>query len=308
MIFPAMLQPMPQEMPQEMRQGMLHGMAEMMAKDAPAGNSDFAGNRALGRVAFSVAAAPDGTSRRARVHEAGSLRVRFPNAQSHDTLDAVIVNTAGGMTGGDRFAIDVDVGANARLIVTTAAAEKVYRSLGPQTDIGVKLNVGAGGALSWLPQETILFDQVSLRRSIDADLAPGASLLLAEAIVFGRAAMGETVISGHFFDRWRVRVGGALALAETIRLDGAIAESLSRRAVANGGIAAASVLKCPGDDQDVAAVRALQQTFTGEVGISAWNGLALVRLVAADGATLRHDLVTVLTALNTGPLPRLWVN
>jgi urease accessory protein len=295
-----MLQSMPQEMPQE--------MPEVMAIDAPAGNDAFAGNRAVGRVAFSVAASTDGTSRRARVHEAGSLRVRFPNAQSHDTLDAVIVNTAGGMTGGDRFAIDVDVGAGARLIVTTAAAEKVYRSLGPHTDIRVKLNIGPGGALSWLPQETILFDQVSLRRSIDADLAPGASLLLAEAVVFGRAAMGETVVSGHFFDRWRVRVGGALALAETIRLDGAIAQSLSRRAVANGGIAAASVLKFPGSDQDVAAVRALQHCFTGEVGVSAWNGLALVRLVAADGAALRHDLIVVLTALNTGPLPRLWVN
>jgi urease accessory protein len=83
---------------------------------------------------------------------------------------------------------------------------------------------------------------------------------------------------------------------------------LSRRAVANGGIAAASVLKFPGSDQDVAAVRALQHCFTGEVGVSAWNGLALVRLVAADGAALRHDLIVVLTALNTGPLPRLWVN
>ena len=276
--------------------------------DAPAGTSIFAGNRAVGRVAFSVAAAPDGTSRRARVHEAGSLRVRFPNAQSHDCLDAVIVNTAGGMTGGDSFAVDVDVGANARLMVTTAAAEKAYRSLGPQTDIGVSLNVGPGGALSWLPQETILFDQVRLRRRIDADLAPDASLLLAEAVIFGRAAMGETVVSGHFFDRWRVRIGGALALAETIRLDGAIAGSLSRRAVANGGIAAASVLKFPGSGQDVAAVRALQHSFTGEVGISAWDGLALVRLVAMDGAALRHDLVVVLTALNIGPLPRLWVN
>ena len=103
----------------------------MLAR-TPAASDVFAGNRASGRVAFAVAA-DSGESRRRWVHEAGSLRVRFPNASSKTTLDAVLVNTAGGMTGGDRFDIDVSVGAGARLTVTTAAAEKVYRSLGPDT-------------------------------------------------------------------------------------------------------------------------------------------------------------------------------
>jgi urease accessory protein len=212
------------------------------------------------------------------------------------------------MTGGDRFDIDVKVGAGARLTVTTAAAEKIYRSLGPETEIDVKLEVGSGGALAWLPQETILFDQVRLRRSIDVALARDASLLLAEATIFGRSAMDETVRQGRFFDRWRVRVDGALIFAETIRLDGEIARHLAQPAVAKGGVAAASVIKLPGTDEDVGAVRAMQESFTGEVGVSAWNGLVAARLVAADGAALRHDLVAVLTALRSGPLPRLWVN
>src|ERR1700730_17083164 len=131
----------------------------------------FAGNRAVGRLAFAVAAA-SGASRRARVHEAGSLRVRFPNADRGNALEAVIVNTAGGMAGGDRFAIDIEVGASAALTVTTAAAEKVYRSLGPDTSIDVKLEVGAGGALAWVPQETILFDQMRLARTIRVQPCP----------------------------------------------------------------------------------------------------------------------------------------
>jgi urease accessory protein len=286
---------------------MLQRTPHLTATDTPLRHDIFAGNRALGRIAFTVAAA-GGITRRARVHEAGSLRVRFPNATSGNRLDAVIVNTAGGMTGGDRFDIDVGVGAGARLMVTTAAAEKVYRSLGPQTQVGVKLTVGPGGALSWLPQETILFDQVRLRRTIDVELARDAGLLLVEAVVFGRSAMGEAVVSGNLFDRWRVRVGGRLAFAETIRLDGAIAQQLTQRAVAGGGIAVASVLKLPANDHDVAAVRAMQEHYAGEVGISAWNGLAAARLVAPDGAALRRDLVAVLTALGAGPLPRLWVN
>jgi len=275
--------------------------------DTLAGDGTFASNRATGDIALAVTAVC-GASRRTRVHEAGSLRVRFPNSHDAGALDAVIVNTAGGMTGGDRFAIGIDVGAGARLTVTTAAAEKVYRSLGPDTEISVRMGVEGGAALAWLPQETILFDQARLHRTIDIDLAAGASLLAAEAIVFGRAAMGEIVDRGHLFDCWRVRAGGELIFAETIRLDGAIARRLEEAAIAKGGAAVASILKIPGDDDSVAAVRAMAQSFAGEVGISAWNGLAAARLVARDSAALRHDLICVLTAWNSGPLPRLWLN
>ena len=281
-----------------------------MLANAPTDSADdeiFAANRAVGRVALAVAAVA-GESRRTRVHETGALRVRFPNGTSRATLDAVIVNTAGGMTGGDRFDIDMTVGAGARLTVTTAAAEKIYRSLGADTQVAVKAAIGGGGALAWLPQETILFDQVRLRRTIDIELARDASLVLAEAIVFGRSAMGEAVLRGYLFDRWRVRVGGALTFAETLHLDGAIAQRLAQRAIAAEGVAVASVLKVPGDDANVAAVRAMEKDFAGDVGVSAWNGLAVARLVAPDGAALHRDLVAVLTALGAGPLPRLWIN
>jgi urease accessory protein len=277
-----------------------------MIVSEPSRNDIFAGNRAAGRLALSVTAAA-GVSRRARVHEAGSLRARFPNGDGQ-SLDAVLINTAGGMTGGDRFDIDVTVAAGAKLKVTTAAAEKIYRSLGPQTEVRVKLDVAGGASLAWLPQETILFDRVALRRSIDVALSRGSRLLLAESVVFGRSAMGETVVSGHFSDSRRVRVDGTLAFAETTRLDGRVAQCLAQHAVAGDAIAIASVLKFPGDDESVAAVRAMQQDCVGEVGVSAWNGLAVVRFVARDGAALRHDLVGVLTALGAAPLPRLWLN
>ncbi len=266
----------------------------------------FAANRATGRIALGVAAGIGGT-RPARVHESGSLRVRFPNRDGQ-ALDAVMVNTAGGMTGGDRFEVAIDVAAGAQVSVTTAAAEKIYRSLGPDTVVDVNLKIGSGGTLAWLPQETILFDRARLRRKIDVDLATDANLLVAEASIFGRAAMGETVISGCFFDCWRVRVGGALIFADSMRLDDGIAQALAEPAAAAGGAAVASVVKFPGGEDNVAAVRAMQHDFAGEVGVSAWNGLVAVRCVAADGAALRHDLVAVLTALGAGPLPRLWTN
>lgn len=264
----------------------------------------FAANRATGHIALRVAAV-SGRTRRTKVHEDGSLRARFPNATGQ-ALEAVIVNTGGGMTGGDRFAIDIALGAGASLIAGTAAAEKVYRSNGPDAEMGVTLAVGEGARLSWLPQETILFDRARLSRRIDVDLADGASLLMAEAVVFGRAAMGEAMNQGFFADRWRVRRAGRLVFADSARLDGAIAEKLGYSAAASGGIAIATVLVAPGGDATLAAVRALNGQFAGEVGISAWNGIAAARLCAKNGAALRHDLISVLAALDSAA-PRLWL-
>jgi urease accessory protein len=267
----------------------------------------FAANRAVGRISLAVAATPSGPAR-TRVYESGSLRLRFPKGQVSATLDAVIVNTAGGMTGGDRFDLDIEVGAGARLTVTTATAEKIYRSLGPATEIAVKLDVGPNGALAWLPQAMIGFNRMRLRRTMDVRVARNASLLLAEATIFGRSAMGESVREGHLFDQRRVRVDGVLVFAETIGLDGDIAQRLAQAAVAKRGVGVASVLKFPARHECADAVRSIQDSFLGEVGISTWNGLAVARFVAPDGASLHRDLIGVLNALGARPLPRLWLN
>ncbi|MDP2410478.1 MAG: urease accessory protein UreD [Pseudolabrys sp.] len=272
-------------------------------------NKIFAGNRATGHIGLTVAA-QDGRTRRGTVYEDGSLRVRFPNVEA-GALEAVIVNTGGGMTGGDRFAIDIALGEGAALVAGTAAAEKIYRSNGPDAEMSLRLKVAAGARLAWLPQESILFDRARLSRSIDIDIADGASALVAEAVVFGRAAMGEAMNEGLFADRWRVRRAGKLVYADSLRLDGAIAERLGRAAVTQGGIAIATVLIAPADvsqlPQKLEDVRALGDHFAGEVGISAWNGIAVARLCARDGAKLRHDLIAVLAALGTS-VPRLWLN
>jgi urease accessory protein len=264
----------------------------------------FAANRARGLIAISAEAAA-GVTRRTIVREEGSLRVRFPGPAA-PALQAVIVNTAGGTAGGDRYDIACHAGAGADLTVSTAAAEKIYRSTGADAEVSIALDIAAGGALTWLPQETIFFDDARLSRRIDVTLAEGASVLLAEAIVFGRSAMGESVRTGSFVDRWRVRRGRKLIFAETVRLDGKIAARLAEPAVAGGNIALATVLMAPGSQAHVEAIRARADQFRGEVGASAWNGLALARLCAPDGATLRHDLVAVLGALGRTTLPRLW--
>jgi urease accessory protein len=266
----------------------------------------FAANRAHGRVALALAAAPAGV-RRTGSREDGSLRARFPSACA-DAPEAVLVNTAGGIAGGDQFAVDLALDAGARLVVTTAAAEKVYRSLGTDSHFDVTATLADGAELTWLPQETILFDHARLARTITISLAPTAKLLLVETVVFGRAAMGETMREGGIADRWRVRRDGRLIFAENFRLDGAVSARLSEAAVAGGRTALGTVLTVPGDDAACEAVRAASGAFRGEVGVSAWNGIALARLAAHDGAALRHDLVVLLSAFGRRALPRIWLN
>jgi urease accessory protein len=266
----------------------------------------FAANRAQGAVRFDVRC-EDGVTRRGRLHESGSLRVRFPSPEG-EGLSAVFVNTAGGVAGGDRFDIAISAGEGARLTLTTAAAEKVYRAPDAPAQLDISLKAADGAQLAWLPQETILFDAAKISRRIDIDLAESASLLLCEIIVFGRAAMGERMARGEFVDRWRLRRGGRLVFAETVRLDGDIGAKLARPAVAKGGAAIATALIVPGDQAAVERIREAADCFGGEVGISAWNGFAMARFCAQDAAALRADMMTVLGRASPTALPRLWLN
>ena len=280
----------------------------MRTDTTSAASAIFAANRARGSVKFDVHLA-EARTRRRHLHESGSLRVRFPSPES-DGLSAVFVNTAGGVAGGDRFDIDIAAGEGSRLTVTTAAAEKVYRAqapAAPAAQLDIALKAAAAAHLAWLPQETILFDRARLMRRIDIDLAESASLLLCEIVVFGRGAMGERMLQGEFVDRWRLRRGGKLVFAETVRLDGDIGEKLTRPAIANGGVAIGTALIVPGDEGLVARIREAADSFGGEVGISAWNGFAMARFCAQDAARLRADMMAVLGRAGSA-LPRLWLN
>ena len=263
----------------------------------------FAGNRSAGRIALSVAAA-GGVTRRRQVYEDGPLRVRFPNSGAR-ALEAMIVNTAGGIAGGDRHDLDIAVGDGATLAVTTAAAEKVYRALGPPAEIAIKLAVGAGARLSWLPQETILFD----RARLDAPHRGRARAGRHAADGRGRGVRPLGDGRGGASRARSPTAGGCAATAGWClpRPCGSTARSRGCWRSRPWPAAASPSPPClPCRATQAMVERARAQTFCGEVGVSAWNGLAVARLCAKDGASLRRDLAAVIAALG-GTLPRLWL-
>jgi urease accessory protein len=243
----------------------------------------------------------------AALYQAGAARVRFPKPVG-DAPEAVLLNTAGGLTGGDSMDVAVSLGPGARATVTTAAAEKVYRARDAEpTEIAVRLSLAAGSRLAWLPQPTILFDRSRLARRTEVALAGDASLLAIEMLVLGRMAMGEDVRAGAVRDAWRIRRDGVLALADTLRIDGAIAAALDRPATLAGARAVAMlVYAAPDAASRIDKTRELLLTDRAIAGASTWNGLMLVRATAADGRALQEAMAPLVQWLSGAPLPRVW--
>lgn len=250
----------------------------------------------------------DGATRILDLAESGPSRLRFPRGEGN--LEAVLVNTAGGVACGDTFSIALELEPAADLTLTTTAAEKIYRSDGPVSRIENCLRLGAGARLAWLPQETILFDQARVRRRFEADLAAGASLLAVEIVAFGRAARGERIAAGLFEDSWRVRRAGQLAYADNLRIEGPVSDLLARPAIGGGACACATLLDvsdgAEGRLEDARALLATVDHAGIEAAASAWNGHLVVRSLARGVGPLRTLMARFLVGYRGLPMPRVW--
>ncbi|WP_299639593.1 urease accessory protein UreD [Devosia sp.] len=245
----------------------------------------------------------DGRTRLTTLYQEGCAKIRLPH--THDaSLQAVLINTAGGLTGGDDVSWEARAAPGAKLVLTTQACERVYRSLGDDANVRTRLAVGAGAHLDWLPQETILFEGARLDRSLDVDLAPDASFFAIEAILLGREAMGETARSARLRDNWRIRRNGRLIHAEATRLGGE-ADERDGISLLAGANAFATLLYVGADaEQKLGRVR---EKLTGEAGASVIGERLVVRALAASGLALRRIITPIIADLSgAGALPRLW--
>ena len=264
-----------------------------------------------------------GATRLADLYQEGSAKVRLPKTYDGPP-EAVLLNTSGGLTDGDRLEQTVTVEAGATAVVTTQACEKVYRARGHEpAHVRNTLHVGADARLLWMPQETILYANGRLDRRLDVHIAPGGRLLLCEGGILGRAAMGEVPDEGLLRESWDVRADGRLVFAERASIGGTKENDLRRTtlgtATLGGGAAFATVLlAAPGDDDLIArAVTRARDAVEGSdatAGISGWDGRLVARLVAPGGQALRRTLVPLLEALAaevrdlSAPtrLPKVW--
>jgi urease accessory protein len=276
-----------------------------MASDGSEAASRLAPVRANGGIAARFAT-DSGRTHLAALSESDGYHLRLPNTRG-EPAEGVIINSGGGLVGGDRVGFNMAVGEGARVRMTTVAAERVYRSLGPASEVDVRLRVGAGGRLDWLPQETILFSGARAKRRLEADLAEDSALLLADCVVFGRAASGERMGNGLLHDVRRIRREGRLIFADEALLDGDVGRQLARPAVASGARAMAVVLYvAPQAEARLAAVRDTLGQARSDAGASAWDGMLVVRMLAHAAQDLRADLTRVVEHLAERAVPRVW--
>lgn len=281
----------------------------MLIPDLPPPSPPPAHQRARGcaEVAFTRR---DGATRLDRLYQAGCAKALLPRTHGN-APEVVLINTAGGVTGGDRIDYGVSVGPGSHIVATTQAAERIYRSSGGSARIETRLHLGEGARLDWLPQETILFDGARLTRRLQADLAEDATLTALEMLMFGRAAMGEQVATGALSDLWEIRRGGRLVHAEALRVVGDIAQALTGTGTLAGNRALATLVVVGPDAGDRLAAARCQIAQIAQIegvlaAASAKDDVLILRFLAPDLAPLRTALSRFLMAFRSVGLPRVW--
>ena len=260
-----------------------------------------------------VLSGSDERTRIVDVFERSPIRIMFPGSDATAVEEAVFINTAGGIAGGDRLDCDVTVLANASIAVTSQAAEKVYRALSEPARISTKLKACEAAKLAWLPQETIVFNRARLHRTTEIELFSGAELLALEWLVLGRTAHGEVVVGGDITDSWRVKKDGRLTWADSFRVTDEMFPHLHRRALLANCTAIATMIYFGRSlEKRLEFLRGITRSLGCDCAATLVGGLIVVRFAANESSALKLALRTFLEQfsreLGSGPfrVPKMW--
>lgn len=273
-------------------------------------------DRDLQRAKATCRILADGSEKGTRIvdiYQESPIRILFPRTGADSAQEAVLVNTSGGVAGGDRLQLSVTALGGASIAVTTQAAEKVYRALDESAHITTHLNVCTAAKLAWLPQETIVFNHARLCRRTEIEISPGSELLALECLVLGRAARGEKLSAGAIVDTWQVRKHGRLQWADTFLLTDDVFSHLSRKALLWDSTALATFLYFgPEPEELLESIRTLSGSFDCQSGATLIGGMVVARLAARSSfelkAALRNLLEELGKELAPGPfrVPKMW--
>jgi urease accessory protein len=255
----------------------------------------------------------DGGTFLADLYQRSPGKALFPRIDGKDCREVVFLNTAGGITGGDRLHYTLTASAGATITATTQAAERVYRAIGQPGHVATRIEAQGGATLEWLPQETIVFEGGRLIRDTEIRCDGASRVLAMDWLLLGRAASGETLRTGEIRDSWRVHRDGRLAWADSFRLDGDIAAQTARASLLGGCAALATILYIAADaGEHLDRVRDLLAETSVSAGATLVGGLLLMRFAARSASELRRAVAGFLLAFRAGlpdfppALPRVW--
>eukprot|EP01037_Dinobryon_pediforme_P007055 gene7055-7118_t len=263
--------------------------------------------RAQGKIRAEFSA-ESGRTFLARHYEAGGFRLRVPkrdHARGAAGVEAVLINTGGGLVGGDAGHIDIAVAAGAQVTMTTQSAEKIYGSQGPQTRLDVDIRLGDEVVFEWIPQETILFRDAHFVRNLRVHLAGSTRLTMLESVVLGRKASNEAATRGILRDVWRICRDEKLVFAENMALGPDLTKQLAHAATTLGGMSMATLLHIsPDAESKIVSVRHSLEGAPCQCAASAWNGMVVVRFLSDQPELLRKAAAHTLRMLRGRDLPK----
>lgn len=246
------------------------------------------------------------------IYQKFPTRIMLPLTGDDAVREAVFINAAGGIAGGDRLEFDVTALGNALVTVTSQAAEKIYRALDQRARVVTRLKACDAAKLAWLPQETIIFNSARIDRQTEIDLGAGVELMALEWLVLGRAAHGEEVAHGEIRDRWLVRRDGRPVWADSFLLTEETFAHLRRRALLSDCKAIGTLLYFGPDlDRRLELLRDVAQSLACHCAATMVNGLIIVRLAAVTSSDLRSALTCLLQHFREGDaspfrMPKMW--
>lgn len=295
----------------------MHAALFPLSAEHPSARSPFASSsraeRAAGEGRISLKLGAEGVTKLDRLYQQGCAKIRLPKVYGANMLEAVLINSSGGLTGGDRLSWDIKAASGTHGVATTQACEKIYKSDEGPAELTTNISVADGARFDWLPQESILFDRARLSRRMCVDLTGSARFLALEAVLLGRLAMGEKVHDISFSDRWIVRRDNRLIHADALSFQGDVTAFGKSAATLSGHQAFANLCYCGPEDSDhldllVTQARALAAPYTDcHIGLSAMPGKIILRMTAPDGLQLRAALIPLISLFRSdAPLPRVW--
>ena len=262
--------------------------------------------RSRGAVRISFKPSHGGRTVLGDLYQQGCLKARLPK-QTAPAHEAVLINTAGGLTGGDALTVSAAWQEGTRAAITTQACERIYKSVGQDAVMASRLTLADGATACWLPQETILFEGARLARRTHVSLSKKSTLIACEAVIIGRPAMGEYVHTATLRDEWIIERDGRIAFIDRLSLTGDVSAMLDETAIAGGARAFASVITAgPDTARHCDLARKIIDEHDTVGGSSDLDGVSLTRILAPSGHELRKTVMPILAALCGADLPRVW--
>lgn len=151
----------------------------------------------------------------------GPLRIQRPFYPEPDgTCHCYVLHPPGGVAGGDRLSLRIDVEAGARALLTAPGATRFYRAPDRISRQRIDISVAAGGVCEYLPMETIVFDGANARTEMEVRLAGDATFVGWDIVSLGRPAARERFVRGSFAQRSTILRDGRPVWVERIALEG----------------------------------------------------------------------------------------